>query len=148
MSAEAGRNPDGATPAETVLVVDDNAELRIVLRKALERAGYRVLEAGNGEEALALIMEEGGAVDVVLSDVVMPRMGGRELVWRLGELTPEVQVVLLSGVLQRREALPHLDTAPAAYIEKPFDLHEVVRTVRRLIDSRSASGPPAPRPDE
>jgi CheY-like chemotaxis protein len=124
-----------AAAAGTVLVVDDNRELRYVLRKALERVGFRVLEAGDGEEALRAVDTEAGAVDLVLADVVMPRMGGRELVWRLSERSPQPQVVLLSGVLQGREPMAHLDAEPAAFIEKPFDLRHVVSTVQRLVGS-------------
>ena len=136
MTSDEMRDPGASTGSGTVLVVDDSPELRVVLTRTLERAGFRVIEAGDGEEALTVVQENAGGIDVVLADVVMPRMGGRELIWRLNEMAPDLPVILLSGVLRGRETMTHLEAVPAAFIEKPFDLHEVVSTVRRLVGPR------------
>jgi CheY-like chemotaxis protein len=113
----------------TVVVAEDEPHIRSIVRVALERSGYAVLEATNGSEALALV--ETHSVDVVVADVVMPRMGGRELVWRLSQATPPIPVILMSGML----APDHVDkdVSPAAYVAKPFGPSDIVGAVARVL---------------
>jgi CheY-like chemotaxis protein len=102
---EAGRTQPGPTldPAnqepglETILVVDDEAGIRELVLKILRRHGYQVLEAANGEEALAICREHSGAIDLLITDVLMPRMGGPELVDRLQKQGLNPKVLYVSG---------------------------------------------------
>ncbi|HEV2150613.1 MAG TPA: response regulator [Longimicrobiaceae bacterium] len=117
----------------TILVVDDEPEMRDVCRAALTREGFDVLEAEDGVEALALLERRGGDVDLVVSDAVMPRMGGRELIWEMSRRFPRIPVLLASGILADPDASYGLDVAPAAFVPKPFDPAELVRTVREAL---------------
>lgn len=82
---------------ETVLLVEDEDFVRGVTREVLEIAGYRVLEAGDGESALQVFNENGGKVDLVLTDVVMPGMNGRDLAEKLAAISPNLKVLFMSG---------------------------------------------------
>ena len=102
----AGAAPGSAGPAEreeaaharaTVLVAEDEASVRLLVRKVLERAGYEVVEAANGEEALRIVRTRAGPIDLLLTDVVMPRMNGRMLTEKALELRPGMRVVFMSG---------------------------------------------------
>lgn len=121
------------TKQPTILVVDDEPEMRDVCRAALAREGYLVIEAGDGVEALEILDRHRGGVDLVVSDAVMPRMGGRELIWEMSRRHPAVPVLLASGILHDPDASYGLEVAPAAFVSKPFDLHVLVRTVRDTL---------------
>ena len=92
--SDAGRDASGV---RTVLVVEDEDAVRKLVARVLERRGYQVLVAADGTEALDVVEEHGGALDLVLSDLVMPEMGGRELAARLGETRPELPILFMSG---------------------------------------------------
>jgi CheY-like chemotaxis protein len=131
-AAEPGR-PTAAEPSRTVLVVDDEPAIREVLRRQLGAAGYVVLEAENGREALRIIEQPGAAVGLVLSDVAMPGMNGLELAARVLAGHPEKRVVLMS-------ADPPIGFAPVAagmatvrLIRKPTDPENLVRTLRAAV---------------
>ena len=120
-----------------VLVVEDETALRAMIRRLLEREGYTVLEAENGADALRLLEGSAGAtVDLVLTDVRMPEMGGRELAAALARSQPGLPVVLMSGfTAQLREIQlisPHL-----ALLFKPFREADLLRTIRTHLDRAS-----------
>jgi CheY-like chemotaxis protein len=114
----------------TVLLVEDEEIVRAVVREVLETAGYTVLAARHGRQALEVWAEHGDAIDVVVSDVVMPEVGGIELAAELRQTRPGLGVILMSGYPDRRDA-PR-GTA-ARWLQKPFThdelLHEVVATL-------------------
>jgi CheY-like chemotaxis protein len=114
---------------ETVLIVEDEPHLRVFLRTTLERKGYAVVEAENGVQALELVGAH--SVDLVIADIVMPRMGGRELAWRLSESAPHIPVILVSGMLPQDHV--DRDVSPAAYLGKPFTQAEILLTVARVL---------------
>ena len=93
--ASARRTPRVGT--ETILLVEDNESVRALAFQALTRRGYRVLEAANGEEGIRIATELGGAIDLVITDVVMPVMGGRELSTRLLAMWPGMKILFTSG---------------------------------------------------
>ena len=127
----------------TVLLVEDDRSVRTVVRRVLQARGYTVLEARNGTEALQLLDRHGDEVRLVVSDVVMPEMGGRELVDRLAVERPGLRLLLMSGYTQgavaRRENLP----PHVAFLEKPFIVEELVDTIRRLMQPTPPTDPPA-----
>jgi PAS domain S-box-containing protein len=102
---------------ENILVTEDEGGLREFIRRILMRQGYNVLQASNGVEALELARAHRGAVDLLLTDVVMPRMGGRELAQRFAVEHPGVPVVFMSGYADRPGLVEDL---PADYLQKPF----------------------------
>ena len=123
--------PSGA--GATILLVEDEASVRSTVRRLLERHEYRVLEATNGQDALALIIARHGEVDLILSDMVMPGMGGAELATRVRAFAPTLPVLLMTGYTE--EALARNGDRPLdqEIIEKPFTLHIVLEKVRTAL---------------
>jgi two-component system cell cycle sensor histidine kinase/response regulator CckA len=119
---------------ETVVLVDDDEGVRAVSRRILLRAGYTVLSAADGVEAMRLISESAAPVHVLITDVVMPGLGGRELVAHVRETHPDLRVLFVSGYTEegiRRHGV--LDTE-SAFLEKPFTPERLAQTVREVLD--------------
>lgn len=135
--AELVVKPDNVVPAagsETILVVEDQDGLRDLIIEVLHESGYQVLSASNGRDALDVCQRNPQSIDLVITDVVMPQMGGRELARTLGVLYPETKVLFISGyadsVLQQGEAAFTGNT----FLEKPFSPTVLARRVRELLD--------------
>lgn len=131
------RDTHTASGTETVLLVEDEASVRALVRVVLARGGYRVLEAADGEAALALAREHPGAIELLLTDVVMPRMNGRELARAMLRVRPEIRVLFMSGYAEGVATGPEVaDGAPAsAFIQKPFVAEALSRTIREVLDA-------------
>jgi len=120
---------------ETVLVVDDEEPVRALLQRILEEGGYTVLLATDGVEATELYAERGTEIDLVVLDIIMPRMGGRETYERLREINPEVKVLLSSGYTKKGQAQDILAAGARGFLPKPYDLRAVLRKVRGVLES-------------
>ncbi|HEX7078510.1 MAG TPA: PAS domain-containing protein [Candidatus Eisenbacteria bacterium] len=136
--APSGEGADAPAPrGVTVLLVEDEQMVRDLFRDVLVDAGFTVLEAGSGDEALAIAARHGEPIDIMVTDVVMPGMGGGELVQRMASAHPEVHVLYVSGytddVLVRRGVL---DTG-IPFLQKPCMPDELVRGVRAALDAPS-----------
>ena len=119
---------------ETILLVEDDADVRAVLAESLEANGYGVLVAENGVDALRLIDElDDEPIDLLLSDVVMPRMGGPELVRKLRDARPSLKVLLVSGYTSEAEKLQ--DDPDLIFVSKPVESDRLMAVVRTLLDS-------------
>ncbi|MDX1623534.1 MAG: PAS domain S-box protein [Gemmatimonadota bacterium] len=119
---------------ETILLVEDEPSVRRMARRVLEDQGYRVLPAGDGEEALALAAErEGGRIDFLLSDVVMPRMSGYELGARLRASHPHLRAIFMSGYTETPTVPGEFGEGEAEFLHKPFSPHTLVRKVREVL---------------
>ena len=119
---------------ETILLVEDEEMLRKLARQTLTMYGYQVLDAANGESAVSLCKDHQGPIDLVLTDVIMPGMSGREVADRLLDLRPETRVLFMSGYAD--DAIVHqgvLDEA-ANFIQKPFGPDSLARMVREVLD--------------
>jgi signal transduction histidine kinase len=138
---ELTRPPVSAGGGETILVVEDEPVVRRLACAALEDSGYQVMEAGDGAEALALLAKTNGQIDLVLSDVVMPRMGGKELDESLRTLRPDLPLLFMSGYPGHEVAERGLLDPTASFIQKPFSPEELALRVRGMLDSRG----PLPR---
>ena len=115
----------------TILLVEDEAAVRILARKILGQRGYRVLEASDGAIALRVAAGHVGEIDLVLTDVAMPVLGGRGLVEELRELSPGIRVLFMSGY-PREEVFPDKnDETP--YLQKPFTSETLVAEVRSAL---------------
>jgi CheY-like chemotaxis protein len=124
--------------SETVLLVEDQDELRRLLRRALEQHGYRVLEASNGHAALAAGSSYAGKIDAVVTDVVMPGMGGRELVEKLRARDPSVRVLYISGHTDDAVVRHGVLDATHAFLQKPFAPAAFVAKVHELFAERAS----------
>jgi PAS domain S-box-containing protein len=124
----------GATGHETILVVEDEDSVRRATERILRMAGYRVLTAANGGEALLLCEKEHDQIDLLLTDVVMPRMSGGELADRLKELCPELKVLFTSGYTD--DAILHHGVLESGtrFIGKPFSVASITTKVREVLD--------------
>jgi two-component system cell cycle sensor histidine kinase/response regulator CckA len=120
----------------TVLLVEDQDELRRLLRRTLETHGYKVLEAANGQAALAVGRSYAGTIDAVVTDVVMPTMGGRELVEKLRTKQPDVRVLYISGHTDDAVVRHGVIDASHAFLQKPFPPSVFVSKVHELFAQR------------
>jgi two-component system cell cycle sensor histidine kinase/response regulator CckA len=142
---EPARPPEAlSTPrhgTETVLLVEDNPSVRQLTTKLLKAKGYRVLEANNGNEALHLAEQHSGMVDLLLTDLVMPHLNGRELAKQLTSRHPEIRVLFMSGY----SGAPPGDATSldpyTAFIQKPFNADQLARRVREVLDNVPPSAP-------
>jgi PAS domain S-box-containing protein len=123
-----------AVGTETILVVEDEDAVRNLAKRILERAGYTVLTAANGGEALVICGRQQESVGLVLTDVVMPGMNGKELADRLARLYPNLRVLYMSGYTD--DAIVHRGVlAPGThFIGKPFNAADLTRMVREVLD--------------
>ena len=123
--------------SETILLVEDEHAVRSVATRVLLGQGYSVLAASNGEEALATAEKVAGAIDLVLTDVIMPDMGGPDLVQRLVQRWPGVRVVYMSGYAEGDKVRRGMQDGDTSFLQKPFSADSLVFTVRQVLD-RSA----------
>jgi PAS domain S-box-containing protein len=131
--AEAAAPPPRGT--ETLLVVEDEESLRQLIVEILRVGGYRVLEASGGNEALRMAETEGGDIHLLVTDVIMPRMSGRELAERLAKGRPALKVIYMSGYTDDALA-PHGRACPETpFLQKPFSLDDLLRRVREVLDA-------------
>ncbi len=118
---------------ETVLLVEDEESVRQLVRETLAAKGYRVVEAQNGEAGMAAAARHDGKIDLVITDVVMPGMGGRELVKQLALSRPETKVLYLSGYTEDAIVSEGTIESGAAFLQKPFTLQVLSRKVREVL---------------
>ncbi|MBW3630841.1 MAG: PAS domain S-box protein [Gemmatimonadetes bacterium] len=146
--AGTGPQPPGlASPAggtETVLLVEDDGSVRALTQTILQRCGYKVLAARNGAHALRLCEEAEGRIDLLITDVVMPGMGGRELAETLSDLHPCLRVLYMSGYTDDA-ILRHGVEGGMAFLPKPFTPAEMAQTVRQMLDVPASPGVTADR---
>jgi two-component system cell cycle sensor histidine kinase/response regulator CckA len=122
--------------SETVLLVEDEESVRQLVRETLEAKGYKVLEADHGDAALRIASAHSGSIDMLITDVVMPGMSGRELSKQLCSAHPQTKVLYLSGYTE--DAIVHqgvLDPG-TAFLQKPFTLQMLSRKVREVLSSQ------------
>jgi PAS domain S-box-containing protein len=118
---------------ETVLLVEDEESVRQLVRETLTTKGYSVVEAENGEAGLAAATNHKGKIDLVITDVVMPGMGGRELVHQLSLARPETKVLYLSGYTEDAIVSEGTIEKGTAFLQKPFTLQALSRKVREVL---------------
>jgi two-component system cell cycle sensor histidine kinase/response regulator CckA len=116
----------------TILVVDDDTPVRIMIRRQLEGAGYPVLDAPGGKEAIQLILEQGASIGLLVTDVLMPYMNGRELATRVSLIRPDLKVLFISAYSS--SLLIDLGVGPVGveFLRKPFKNGELVARVAKL----------------
>ena len=120
---------------ETILLVDDEKVIVDVGKKMLESLGYKVLAARSGQDAVTIYELEQEAIDLVVLDMIMPYMSGKEVFDRLKKINPHVQVMLASGYSLKGQARTIMDRGCKGFIQKPFDTAELSRKIREVLDS-------------
>jgi CheY-like chemotaxis protein len=140
------RSEEAATAPrrETVLLVEDAKRVREVVREILEMSGYEVLEARHGAEALQISGRHHGSIRLMVTDVVMPEMSGRELAQRLAPLRPDMRVLYMSGYTDDAIVKHGVLDAGIAFIAKPFTPDALAAKVREVLDSAPRSRSAAP----
>jgi CheY-like chemotaxis protein len=135
--------PLSPTPAaissgtETVLLVEDEPQVRAVAARALRSAGYRVLEATNGRDGVQVARRERDTIDLIVSDVVMPEMGGKEMVELARQFLPSVAVLFVSGYTAGNFPMPSDDPSANMFLQKPFTPQELLAMVRQVLDRQA-----------
>jgi len=123
----------GPRVAETILLVEDEAAVRSLVKRILSQKGYRVLEASDGTIALRLAAGHVGEIDLVLTDVLMPNLGGRGMFEELKELSPEMKVLFMSGN-PKDDVFPEKSVAARTpYLQKPFTSEALLSEVRAAL---------------
>jgi len=143
--AEAAQSPvQVAVPAEsvapepgteTILLVEDEANLRYLARQFLEKQGYRVIEAADGAVAMQVAVAHEGVIHLLLTDVSMPGMNGRELAQRISEIRPNVKVLYMSGYTENVIGRNGTLDAGVRLLQKPFTLRDLKSKVREVLDT-------------
>lgn len=119
--------------AETILLVEDEAAVRSLVKRILSQKGYRVLEASDGAIALRLAASHVGEIDLILTDVAMPNLGGRGMVEELQELSPGIRILFMSGI-PKEDVFPEKGSATRVpYLQKPFTTETILSEVRAAL---------------
>ncbi|MGH9356469.1 MAG: ATP-binding protein, partial [Terriglobia bacterium] len=126
-------SPKGGT--ETVLVAEDEIAVRSLVRSVLESSGYTVLDGDCGDAALQIARDYRGRIRLLLTDVIMPRMSGRELADRVQALDSQIRIVYMSGYTEKAIVHHGMLDADAVLLQKPFSPADLVRKVREVLDA-------------
>jgi len=127
--------------SETVLLVEDDAMVLVLAQVVLEAQHYRVLPARNAEQAIELVRHHAEDIDVVLTDTVMPGMGGPALAERLLQLRPGLRVIVTSGYAGRGQEFIQSLGSQAAFLQKPYTPDMLTKKIREVLDSSGSSLP-------
>jgi two-component system, cell cycle sensor histidine kinase and response regulator CckA len=131
---------------ETILLVEDEEAVRKLVRRTLEKQGYELLVAATGTEALEILQSHSQRIQLVITDVIMPQMGGRQLAERLKELHPKIGILFVSGYTESSVLRSGNLTEGEAFLQKPFTPLALARRVRELLDQ--SNGVPGPQKTE
>lgn len=129
------KEPRMVSSAHTILLVDDEEMIRNTGKRLLEKLGYSVLLAANGQQALDMYLEKKAEVSLVILDLVMPVMDGVETFYKLRHMDPEVKILVSSGYGEQDKDYGLLATEAAGFIQKPFDLQGISEMVASALKS-------------
>ena len=128
-------SPDRIVGRETVLLIDDEERVRNTCRDSLKLLGYAVMTASSGEEAIKIYAEKTDIIDIIVLDMIMPGIGGKETYRRLREINPNVRVLLASGYAVDGKGREIMDAGCNAYIQKPFKVEQLSILIRDLMEN-------------
>jgi len=124
---------------ETILLVEDDPSVRILVRDELLKLGYQILEAKNGIEACLLATQQTASVQLLLTDIVMPGMGGRELAQHLSVIKPDLRTLFISGYMDDVGIMAGQEEGTSSFLQKPFTPEVLARAIRTLLDVTTPS---------
>jgi nitrogen-specific signal transduction histidine kinase/ActR/RegA family two-component response regulator len=130
----ASRNEEFPAGQEIILVVEDNPNVRYFICDTLDTFGYTTHEASNGKEALEMVGDRGLKIDLLITDVVMPEMGGTEVAEKIKKLAPEVKILFTSGYTSNHIVHNGILEEGVNFIQKPFSIQDVLGKVRQVLD--------------
>jgi CheY-like chemotaxis protein len=122
---------------EFILVVDDEEPIRNLAREILQSYGYRVLLAEDGVKAVEICKERNGEINLVILDMVMPNMGGREAFLRIKEIAPRIRALLSTGYSKNEKAQEILDSGVMGFVQKPYQTGTLLSAVRQVLDAKA-----------
>jgi CheY-like chemotaxis protein len=122
---------------ETLLLVEDDEEVRRLALRVLRASGYRVLDAADGNDAIRTAEACGGTIDLLITDVVMPGMGGRQLAERLREVTPDLPVLYVSGYTDDAVVRDSVERDELDFLQKPYSPTALAQKIREMLDRAS-----------
>ena len=128
-----------AKVTETILVVEDEDEIRDMVREYLERKGYTVVSANNGSEALQVAQRYKGSIHLLLTDVVMPQVGGRELAQQIKGMRPRIKILFTSGYPEHAGLTDKAAGQSPEILQKPYPLSTLASHIRQMLDSAAAA---------
>ena len=120
---------------ETILLVEDEETVRVIMRSLLEESGYRVLEAMDGEDGLRLFKENRGIINLVLSDIIMPKMQGREMYEEIKKIAPDIKILFISGYPADFIDQKSFSEEGRNIIDKPVIPDKLLRKIREVLDN-------------
>jgi two-component system cell cycle sensor histidine kinase/response regulator CckA len=126
--------PPENSGTETLLIVENEPAIRNLLQVALRRNGYTVLAAESGREALELVRNHDGVIDLLITDVMMPDMDGPELVRQLSTIRPDTRTLFMSGYMDDTLGEHGILSSNANFIQKPFSPRTIAQKVRDILD--------------
>jgi CheY-like chemotaxis protein len=132
--------------SETILIVEDQGAIRDLACEYLKGSGYTILEARDGIEALQVAKQHHGQIDLLLTDVMMPRMGGQELAAHLANLRPQIKVIYMSGYAEYAKDNRKLADSENVILQKPFALDTLARKVREVLAAQGRVVAPDHKP--
>lgn len=132
-------SPEIASGKGTVLVAEDDPQVRSMVLRTLEKAGYTVLSANNGHEAVSLYKKHKDSVDLVVLDVVMPEMGGRDCFRHLKIINPSIKIVIMTGFTSDGSVEDFLDMGAIEVVKKPFELNDFSQVVHKAISTENSA---------
>jgi DNA-binding response OmpR family regulator len=121
---------------ETILLVEDEEAVRQMTKMILQQCGYKVLEAANGEDAVAVSDRYDGPIHLLITDLVMPQLSGRMVAEQLALTRPAMRVLFMSGYTEDTIMQKGVDSATAEFIHKPFKIDDLTRKVREVLERR------------
>jgi len=124
---------------ESILLVEDEPSVRTLIRDELRKLGYRVIEAKNGIEACLLATQQAGLFQLLLTDIVMPGMGGRELAQHLSVINPDLRTLFISGYMDDVGIMAGQEEGTTSFLQKPFTPEVLAGAVRNLLDANAPS---------
>jgi len=132
------RDSPGLSGTETILLVDDSSSLRKMIQEVLSHKGYSVMAAEDGIQALELSRSYAGLIELLITDIVMPRMGGTQLAGHILQERPDIPVIFLSGYAADKYPIPEHSLGRFTTLQKPCSVDALLRSVRRILDETKA----------
>ena len=135
-ASEARKDAEAPRGHETIMLVDDEKTILDIGRELLTQYGYRVITAEGGEKAVELYSRDGGGIDLIILDLIMPGMGGTKCYKELQKANPDVKIIVSSGAASEEQVREAFEVPPTAFISKPYQFKDMLSKVRDVLDRK------------